>query len=102
MTPRNDGMPEGHPEHIPTQVAVATLHAVAVGAGDDLTLTGQLLVHVSPPPGTDRDAYGDQIRDLLRSMLAQDPACAVEAYWCRGCGTLHLKDSDDAEAGGGD
>lgn len=84
MSPRIDGMPEGHPEKQPVTLATLTLYGSGDPAGDDFMAWGEL--RVAGPVAADQvDHVLSTVRGMLRKVLEQDPTVVETECACGRC-----------------
>ena len=86
MSPRLDGMPEGHPEKRPVKLAALTLYGSGDLTGDDFMAWGELTI-AGPIPADQVDHVQTTVRALLRKVLEQDPTVVETECSCGRCGT---------------
>ncbi|WP_162786784.1 hypothetical protein [Janibacter anophelis] len=85
MSPRADGMPEGHPEKRPVPMATLTLFASSVDPSDPtFTAWGEVKI-VGSYLASEVDEVVPLVQDLFRQVLAQDPTVLETECTCGGC-----------------
>lgn len=86
MSPRLDGMPEGHPEKQPSKLATLTLYASGDPTGGDVMAWGELTI-AGPVPADQVEHVQTTVRAMLRKVLESDPTVVETECACGRCGT---------------
>lgn len=85
MSPRADGMPEGHPERRPVPMATLTLFVSSQDPTDpNFSAWGEVSIR-GAFPRDEVDEVVPLVQDLFRQVLAQDPTVLETECTCGAC-----------------
>lgn len=90
MSPRVDGMPEGHPEKRPLKLATLTLYAAFDDQDNVLGVSGELTIGPIPPVLATDETTAQVIQMMHRSLDSKTQMTAVlpaPSCSCGRCGT---------------
>ena len=96
MSPRSDGMPEGHPDRAPLEIATLTLSAVVDDEGTPTSVRGEIALGMVPASMIEEahKVVVDMMRRVLESQDVTTFAFPVDTSGTCGCGRCSATGGD--------